>query len=371
MKILVTLVFFISCCFADGQGKCPGKFINPITDIAWDSMFPIKIGGQTLVKGKNADPNTLSGVICTCKFKGIPVPGVPISFWEPARLIDVTRTPWCLVSLGGIKLMNSGVKMAGDISSSNGKGNRRSFYHTHFYVYPVFALLEILTNFPCVEVSAADLPYVSELDPFWRDGQKASILNPEAILFGNPVAQLACMADAVAASASLPIDKLIWCCGAQGSMYPLTGHVADHIGGVQASLLLAGRTVAKLHRMGLLRRHTGKDGACKPVFDPVIKKSNYRVQMTFPVANTDRAYPMGATSTTWEAHKETPGDGEHFGYLIWRKLDCCLTPLRQMGGEGKRKVDDEDDVPEKGETRRVAIGDEDYNVTYLDNAGDN
>jgi len=45
-------------------------------------------------------------------------------------------------------------------------------------------------------------------------------------------------AHSIAASAHLPLDALFWCAGSQGSMYPLTGHVQEHVGGVQASTLL-------------------------------------------------------------------------------------------------------------------------------------
>src|SRR3546814_15425780 len=79
-----------------------------------------------------------------------------------------------------------------------------------------------------------------------------SIINPEAALFGNPIAQAACAADCVLASAGFANDLLFWCGGCQGSIYPFSGSVAAHVGGVQASLLLTERMIAKLHREGLL-----------------------------------------------------------------------------------------------------------------------
>jgi conjugal transfer pilus assembly protein TraU len=68
------------------------------------------------------------------------------------------------------------------------------------------------------------------------------------VLFANPLAQISCAADCAAASAGLPLDSLFWCGGCQGSLYPFTGTVANHSGGVQASLLLSERMIAKLHR---------------------------------------------------------------------------------------------------------------------------
>ncbi|KJV54125.1 conjugal DNA transfer TraU domain protein [Orientia tsutsugamushi str. Kato PP] len=31
----------------------------------------------------------------------MPIPGIPVGFWEPVRLVDVTKSQMCMVSLGG------------------------------------------------------------------------------------------------------------------------------------------------------------------------------------------------------------------------------------------------------------------------------
>ena len=84
-----------------------------------------------------------------------------------------------------------------------------------------------------------DIAWASELDPAWLDDELSFLLNPEAALFANLPAQAACAADCTTSSAGLPLDALFWCAGCQGGMYPLTGNVAAHVGGVQASLLAA------------------------------------------------------------------------------------------------------------------------------------
>ncbi|VEC46219.1 conjugal transfer protein TraU [Klebsiella aerogenes] len=45
-----------------------------------------------------------------------------------------------------------------------------------------------------------DIAYLSEIDPTWVDSSLTTILNPEAILFANPIAQGACAADALASA---------------------------------------------------------------------------------------------------------------------------------------------------------------------------
>ena len=86
----------------------------------------------------------------------------------------------------------------------------------------------------------------SELEKFlavaeaaWLEDDLSFLLHPEAALFANLPAWAVCAADCAAASAGLPQDPLFWCAGCQGGMYPLTGNVVDHVGGVQASLLAA------------------------------------------------------------------------------------------------------------------------------------
>jgi conjugal transfer pilus assembly protein TraU len=54
----------------------------------------------------------------------------------------------------------------------------------------------------------------------------------------------------------------------------------------------------------------------------VMKKSTYRYQMVNP--NPDKCQPFGKSTTFFEANKEIPYIGEDFGYLIWRKRNCCI-----------------------------------------------
>lgn len=323
---LWVLVLFMMLGLGEGNSSCSGRFVNPLTDICWKCIFPLRIAGFTVMKGSVADPQTVKKPICFCKKPPIPVPmpGIPISFWEPARLVDVTRTPFCLVNLGGLKIADKGIIDRGHVSDDEGDTQKRSFYQVHWYVYPVLYVLEVLTDFLCLEANSIDVAYMTEFDPFWGDDEKSAILNPEAILFGNPIAQAACVADCVAASVHLPLDPLFWCNGCQGSLYPFSGTVGDHTGGVQTSLLLAGRMMAKLHREGLLWGYYGVKGLCRKYPMPIIRKTQYRTQMTYPVPQTNQCQPLGATEVLWQPGREYPFKGEDFGYLIWRRRDCCL-----------------------------------------------
>ena len=146
--------------------------------------------------------------------------------------------------------------------------------------------LNVLTDGICVEKGDFDIAYPSELDVMWNDDELGFIINPEAVLFGSLPAQAACAADSSTALLGSAIDKLFWCAGAQGSMYPLTGHVQEHVGGVQASVLLSERMNFKLHRQGLLEDTVGLDDStssaksiCHTHYSP------YFTQITLPLSN--------------------------------------------------------------------------------------
>ena len=308
--------------------KCQGKFVNPFTDICWSCVFPITIGGIS-VSGELKEPSGSHNLVCTCPRWPIPKVGVPVSFWEPVRLVDVTREPYCMVNLGGFKIAggDNSHKHAGSVATGGG-GSARSlkhdFYQVHWYVYPVIYWLELLTDFLCLEKGSLDIAYLTEIDPFWNDDETSFIINPEAVLFANPIAQAACAADCVTATSGFPLDLLFWCGGCQGSLYPFTGSISAHVGGVQASLLATERMIAKLHREGLLWGYIGDAGLCDKYPMPIIRKGQYKTQMVYPIPVTNGCQPLGRSEILWGSGKEFPYKGEDFGYLIWRKRNCCL-----------------------------------------------
>jgi type-F conjugative transfer system pilin assembly protein TrbC len=77
--------------------------------------------------------------------------------------------------------------------------------------------------------------------------------------------------------------------------------------------------MAKLHRQGLLWGYYGREGLCGKYPMPIIRKSQYRISMTYPLPQTDRCQPLGATETLWQSGREYPYKGEDFGYIVWRE----------------------------------------------------
>ena len=309
---------------------CVGKFVNPITDVCWSCMLPITLASLSIGKSskpKNRDTRNPSSLVCACNKGIVPVPGIPIGFWEPIRLIEVTRTLYCMVGLGGIQLSEDKKKTTAYRKEHN---THSSFYHLHYYIYPLLYWLELVTDIACLEHGSFDLAYMSEFDITWNDDKYQNLLNPESILFGNPLAAGACMLDCAAATVHFPRDELFWCAGCWGSIYPFSGYNSDHQGGVQNSGLLATRVIAKLHRIGLAQETSTDDSSmngklCKKSLALKIKKSQYKLQMVYPKSSSGDfgCVPIGMTDLLYGAFKEYPQRGEDWVYLLWRKKNCC------------------------------------------------
>ncbi|PVO40562.1 conjugal transfer pilus assembly protein TraU, partial [Salmonella enterica] len=170
-----------------------------------------------------------------------------------------------------------------------------------------------------------DIAYLSEIDPMWNDSTLSMLINPEAALFGNLIAQAACAADAVASSAGLPLAPLFWCAGSQGSLYPMTGYTSGEFSPLESSLLVGERMAFKMHREGLVWNSIGANNAvCNQYPSPIIPKDRWRYQMVNMFPESTNCHPFGATTQTWGVKHNTPNSKKNFGYLFWRKRNCVF-----------------------------------------------
>ena len=113
--------------------------MNPITDVCWECLLPVSIGPITIGSATGApDTSNPSSPICFC---GSPIPriGLSLGVWEPARLMDVSRAPWCFPNLGGLTIDPGLPAARGRTGSSGGDGASGSVWHVHYYVYPLLS----------------------------------------------------------------------------------------------------------------------------------------------------------------------------------------------------------------------------------------
>jgi len=324
---------FLSCSLilsllahSKGFGEAPsldptGKFLNPITDVCWDCLFPIHISGKN-VTPKHKDFVKYKDTLCHCPGGLV---GLPFAFWEPSRLIEVSRTPYKLLSFGGITLGKAPLKQ-GTISQN--PWGSKSFHHVHYIVFPILSVLETGLDFVCADDFPVDIGYMSEFDPFWNDDSWSTLLNPETLLFANALAQAACIADCAASSFGKPIGKLFWCAGCQGSLYPFTGHCCHPSGAVQTSSLLVHRLLAKMASIYAIQSF--EEGEfCKKTPSRRLLKTAFKTQLAYPKAQTKGpCNPLGSNGALWSAGKSYPFEGEDFVYVIWQKKHCCLDPYK-------------------------------------------
>lgn len=328
IKAWITIFFwliFSSSVSADVDG-CEGRYPNPLTDVCWLCIFPINIGGIPITapnQRDNRDPSP--PLICSCP---APPPifiryGVGISFWEPARVSEVVRQPFCSPTLNGIVLGN-GNAPRGDHSEPEERQGQ-AFYHVHWIQYPILNWLGMaITEGACFINETFDVAYMSELDPLWDEDELSFLINPEAALFANPIAQAACVADsAMAAATRFGIDELFWCSGSQGSLFPLSGSHANHIGGIDTSMALTHTMIYKLHRQTLAQDTSTAGAMCGSQIQPILRKNQYKTNLMYPIPWAYNAYGFGASSVVWGAGKEFPYRGEDFSYMVWRKRTCC------------------------------------------------
>jgi len=308
---------------ADAKAVCkpnPAQLVETVMATCYACMLPLSIAGVQILQGPMPDPQgSVGSPICICP---MPPPifmriGVPVSFFEPSRLIDVVKDPYCFAGMG--------FGMSGSVMGAGTKGDgvdrTRTFFQSHYYVFPIYSMLELLTDFICVESTGFDLAYITEVDPLWQDDTLTAIINPEALLFGNPVTNLACIADSVSSLVNVSLDPLFWCKGSWGNAYPLSGNTntKDY---VEDSASVAASMIYKLHRELILWGSWGQLGLCGYFPAPIWRKSAYRLQIMAPIPHP-MATGIGQSGLLWSFAKNIPFVGDNFSYLLFKKRECC------------------------------------------------
>ncbi|WP_159432963.1 TrbC family F-type conjugative pilus assembly protein [Thiohalospira halophila] len=304
------------------DAACPNGsvFSRMFSDVCWDCHIPFSVAGQDL--GGDAPNGFNRSPVCMCE---PPFPGVTMGAWLPSRLVELVRTPGCSPTMFGSSLTFGGPGMGMQGGSreraSDGNSGAKTFYHYHYWAFPAGEILGTLTG--CVSKTSLDMMYVSEMDPTWNEDQISVLTTPEAALFANPIAQSACVGEAMAVGAGVePIETLYWCAGAWGSMYPFTGNLAYQSSPISDTSLLAVRSLAALHRRGLARDFKGNP--CDGVFEPMIPKNSYRWSQYYPVPESNNTHWTGQAPVYWGPHRTIPGRGEDYIHMLWRWTDCCL-----------------------------------------------
>ena len=331
LPFLITILFITSSfsspaafCTGSGEGTPGTAFKIWKTAISTIyNVFPIKIGGVTIATFAGLEDFTVTSLspVCVCP-NPFPRIGLKLSMWEPKAFLEVTNIPGCFPSLGFGVTLPTPRGQFGFGSSAGGDEGTHSYNFHYIKVNPLL-LLELFQDFVCMSKgSSYDIGWITEVDPTWNSDRWVGILNPEAILVANPIAQMACILDAGASTLGFPLDFLFWCAGSWGSIYPFSANSnqADEPSG---AFLIATRSIAKLHRQLMLWGGVGDTALCQEYPMPIMMKSQYSLLPVYPVPFPTRI-PIGRTTLLWATGQETPVVNKHnWVMVLYRKRDCC------------------------------------------------
>jgi conjugal transfer pilus assembly protein TraU len=327
----LTFVMAAGCAVAAADGQtCTGSFPNLITDVCYDCMFPMALGGGILnfgPTGNDYDTGASQSPVCLC-IDSLAV-GTPISFWEPRYMVDTTNIPGCLPMLGGVNLSppyNAAEFGGTNNTNSHIRGtNRGAFMHTNEYINPVMSALGVVSASPCLDNRSFDIPFISWADPSWGDDALSLMLTPYAYPFAGIAAIASEMPDAIAATAGFPLNELFWVAGAWGPMYPLDGNVASATTPEQVAHLMVARVFAKLHAAGTQFTSAGNDAlqSCGAMGVPelIMDKRQYKTNRTYPFPDNE-CTPIGRPLAFQEIGAARPQD-KGYSYFIFQRKDCC------------------------------------------------
>lgn len=308
---------------ADDLAICHGRMVNPFTSFCWKCLLPITIGKTKVASTDLPDTANPSNPLCSCPGHPFPHVGIKVGFWEPIGFVDVTRTPYCMVNMGGIRLAHESGEGTVETKTPSQGG---AFYYVHYYTFPLLQILWLkLFGGSCQENGKFSIGYLSELDPTWKNETLAALLFPETKLYQNTnvaiAAHASCAMDAIASNSGLSQDQAYWCAGSHGFMYPLTGKVVEAISILQAQTLLVERVLYKLHRLGQMT-DSDPNHVCTQTYYPFMPKSRYRTQMIYPkIENT--CHPFGRSTPMGGGNIFDLASGDEGGFMIWRKKNCC------------------------------------------------
>ena len=341
---------------------------NPLetmfSDVCWSGMFPLRLAGATMIPGKSGVPKDASNkVVCACGgdlLKGkMPRIGFTVGFWAPSKIIDVTRKPFCMPSLGGLEIPVANVSFLSS-GANRGRGTREeAFANWVLYSFPIVYMLRLLDDGACPSdgLTDFDLLQASPMFPNWNDvlGRYTTFINPEMLLFANVTSMYAMPVDTVSSTAGKPNNSLFWVAGGWGPVYPITGFygggTGEMVDPVRFTSLTAFRGLSLMHRLGFLAETIGNGNLCERNIRHIVRKDAYRWQFLAPSPETNGrlpgapapasttsqvrevqppqrfgscTHPTGSSTAAWGMWRDVPATGEDHSYLLFQWTDCCF-----------------------------------------------
>jgi conjugal transfer pilus assembly protein TraU len=312
----------------NAHASCSGSIFDPVTDVAWNGIFPIRVGGVAVATNGSL-PDGAQGTVnpaCTCTTSTQTYLGLNVGFWDIGYLAEVVDDAYCSPTLGtSFSGLNNGFH-----SGANSQVVTAShvFKQVHWLSFPAFKLLNLLTDMSCLQGGDFDYLSLSEVMPDWSDDMLAALKDPKVFLLANPVADIACAGSNALAQVPgnfLPatFDSFWWCWW--DNIYPLSGNVSlPSI--LTTTAQLAGRQVFQYGELGLVQDYTSDPNGCAPGPAYIVKKSQWRFQFAKPVKSSVPMW-VGQSELAWGNGKALPYAGSNFLLVTFQKKNCCQSVL--------------------------------------------
>lgn len=272
--------------------------------------------------------------LCTCDDADSSMPvGLTAQLVEPIIAFSSSPLPMHLVGLDQEMESDALDKHGSTRKGGDKSGESQSFIQANMISFPILALLtSAIPDFICFEKNTEAMgTWLSDVDPLYQnDILSNNSSNPVTgrALFNNPIADLACFADCIGATADSTINTMYWCNGCRGNAGSTSSGYNKLGDPIEYGEMVAFRRLHTMHETVIALKTSNadfafvgnqlRDSMCASRYFPYILKSQYYFQLAYGDAK-----PFGAWRTHFE-FKSTPDDNDaHFAW-IWRVRNFCL-----------------------------------------------
>jgi conjugal transfer pilus assembly protein TraU len=267
---------------------------------------------------------------CQCQYGYYIRTGTLVTVWEPVRIIETVKDPYCMLSQEGWSSSTAGATsgaagalgIKGGTHSDFGAQEDHSIFQQAHIFLPDYIMQSIIqVDSRCWHASVGNpMEYISEDDAAWNDDTIAAATYPLTAMAAEFDMQLMCETDAVASQLGAPISALFWCMGAWGSTFPMSGH-NNNDEYVTGNAALAARAIYIGARTG--RIFDAASYYCYSGPMPLWIKDHFKLQPLRP-ALRQRLIPIGLSSMVWDdGLNADTACGDNFAWVLWRRRWCC------------------------------------------------
>lgn len=267
---------------------CVGKMWNPMSDLDFNLMGGIKIGGSQMMEtptelGEPPDHRVSSGCYCENGLQtGV---GFGMSFWMPSYINDMARQAGCIGFLGGINVMDSFISQSSGQEYSNHQARRDGV--TNMQIHWAYADVTAVAGKQLFEKCNAvtgkmKISYMTEPDFLFQNDVWSAIMSPQiAIPLATPLlAHLACGGEAMANTLGGWQDFGI--CAWKGFRLPMSGTTIAKDSAQVSNMDITVKYLTRAAMLGLNLKTMGPTAMCEPQISPFYDPFQHRYQWAYP-----------------------------------------------------------------------------------------